>query len=168
MHDIYTIKDITRDILRLDKPVPWNPDLYIWDQQWIHVLHVDGVHVTVRIWWMTLSPGDRISLRPLTRQESVWEKALRYNDGKPDWSLVDFHSLLPMVRVLEYGAKKYTVGEVSGRENWKKPMDKKQILNSMLRHLIQLMEDEELDSESWLQHIGHIMCNAMFYSYHSK
>lgn len=96
------------------------------------------------------------------------DKALRYNDNKPDWSLVHFPSLEPMVRVLEYGAKKYTVGEVSGRENWKKPMDKKQILNSAMRHLIRLMEDEELDSESNLPHVGHLMCNLMFYSYHSK
>ena len=67
-----------------------------------------------------------------------------------------------MVRVLEYGAKKYEP------ENWKKPMDKKQILDSAMRHLVQLMEDEELDSESNLQHVGHIMANMMFYSYHSK
>lgn len=96
------------------------------------------------------------------------EKALRYNDGKPDWSLVDFHSLLPMVRVLEYGAKKYTVWEVSGRENWKKPMDKKQILNSAMRHLIKLMEWIEQDEESWLPEVGHLMCNLMFYAYHSR
>ena len=30
------------------------------------------------------------------------EKALRYNEGKPQWSLIDFDSLEPMVRVLEY------------------------------------------------------------------
>lgn len=94
--------------------------------------------------------------------------ALRYNDWKPQWSLVDFDSLEPMVHVLEYGMKKYTVWEVSGRENWKKPMDKKKILESMMRHLIRLMADEELDSESKLPHIGHLMCNAMFYSYHSS
>lgn len=47
-------------------------------------------------------------------------------------------------------------------------MDKKQILDSMIRHLVRLMEDEELDSESWLQHIGHLMANCMFYSYHSN
>lgn len=67
-----------------------------------------------------------------------------------------------MVEVLEFGAKKYD------QDNWKKPMDKKQILNSMMRHLVSLMEDEELDSESNLKHIGHIMCNALFYSYHSN
>lgn len=92
-----------------------------------------------------------------------WEdKALRYNEGKTRWSLVHFPSLEPMVKVLEYGCKKYEA------ENWKKPMDKKQILNSMMRHLVRLMEDEELDSESNLKHIGHILCNAMFYSYHSS
>lgn len=57
---------------------------------------------------------------------------------------------------------------ISWEKNWMKPMDKKQILDSMIRHLVRLMEDEELDSESWLQHIGHLMANCMFYSYHSN
>lgn len=35
------------------------------------------------------------------------DKALRYNENKPKWSYVHFKSLLPMVRVLEKGAKKY-------------------------------------------------------------
>lgn len=37
------------------------------------------------------------------------EQALRYNSGKRKWSLVDFQSLEPMVEVLEYGAKKYSL-----------------------------------------------------------
>ena len=90
------------------------------------------------------------------------DKALRYNDGKPEWTLVDFDSLESMVRVLEFGAKKYA------RENWKKPMDKKKILDSLMRHLVRLMADEELDSESKLPHIGHILANCMMYSYHSR
>ena len=36
------------------------------------------------------------------------DKALRYNDGKLQWSMVDFDSLEGLVRVLEYGAKKYS------------------------------------------------------------
>ncbi len=89
------------------------------------------------------------------------DKALRYNEGKIRWSLVHFPSLEPMVEVLEYWSKKYA------EENWKKPMPKKQILESMMRHLVRLMEDEELDSESWLPHVWHILANCMFYSYHS-
>lgn len=95
-------------------------------------------------------------------------KALRYNQGKLQWNLVHFPSLEPMVQVLEYGAAKYSTSDESGVGNWKKPMDKQQILNSAMRHLVQLMEDEELDSESKLTHVGHLMCNLMFYSYHAK
>ncbi len=87
--------------------------------------------------------------------------ALRYNQWKLRWSLVDWKSIEPMVQVLEFGAKKYS------EDNWKKPMDKKQILNSAMRHLIAMMNGEENDPESGLPHVGHLMCNAMFYSYHS-
>lgn len=87
------------------------------------------------------------------------EKGLRYNDGKRKWSLVHFKSLEPLVEVLEFGAKKYAP------ENWKKGLDKKEILESMMRHLMSLMDGEALDPESKKHHIGHIMCNAMFYSY---
>ena len=61
--------------------------------------------------------------------------------------------------MLEFGAKKYAP------ENWKKGLDKKEILESMMRHLTALMDGEENDKESGLHHIGHIMCNTMFYRY---
>jgi len=88
------------------------------------------------------------------------EKSLRYNDGKPQWSLVDFKSLVPLVRVMEYGCIKYE------RDNWKKGLDLTQILESMSRHLFALMSGEIVDPESQQEHIGHIMANAMFYKYH--
>ena len=86
--------------------------------------------------------------------------ALRYNTGKPKWSLVHMHSLVPMIRVLEYGALKYAPF------NWQKPMKRDEVLDSMQRHLAALIDGNELDNESGLTHIGHIMANAMFYSYH--
>ena len=87
------------------------------------------------------------------------EKSLRYNEGKPKWSFVHFQSLEPMIRVLEYGTTKYAP------ENWQKGLDKTEILESLQRHVAKLFDGEEIDSESGLHHIGHIMCNAMFYSY---
>ena len=90
------------------------------------------------------------------------DKALRYNDGKPKWSLVNFNSLEPMVRVLEFGAKKYATN------NWKKEMPLHEILNSMQRHLAALIDGEEFDKESSISHMGHIQCNAMFYNYHKN
>jgi hypothetical protein len=86
-------------------------------------------------------------------------QALRYNQGKVEWSLVDYKSLEPMVRVLEYGVKKYA------RNNWKKGMPATQIIESMLRHTYKLLEGELVDPESGVEHVGHIQCNAMFLAY---
>jgi len=88
------------------------------------------------------------------------EKALRYNEGKPKWSLVHFKSLEPLVRVLMYGAKKYAPF------NWQKPMDNREILDSLQRHLAALMDGEIKDTESGELHMGHIMANALFWIYH--
>ena len=90
------------------------------------------------------------------------EKASRFNEGKPKWSLVHFESLIPMIRVLEFGAKKYAP------KNWMKPMDTTEILESMQRHLAALLDGETHDTESGISHMGHIQCNAMFYNYHIK
>lgn len=90
------------------------------------------------------------------------KKALRYNEGKPKWSLVHYESIVPMIRVLEFGALKYAP------DNWKKSMDLKEILNSIQRHLAKLMDGEENDPESGISHMGHIQCNAMFYNYHKN
>jgi hypothetical protein len=87
------------------------------------------------------------------------QKGLRYNSGKRKWSLLHFKSLEPMIEVLEFGAKKYEP------KNWQRGLDKSEVLESLQRHLASLFDGEDLDKESGIHHIGHIMCNAMFYSY---
>jgi len=84
------------------------------------------------------------------------EKAERFNQGKPQYSLIDLQSLEPMARTLEFGAKKYA------RDNWKKGMPISEILNSMMRHIAAIQSGEMIDPESGLPHIGHIQCNALF------
>jgi hypothetical protein len=84
------------------------------------------------------------------------EKGIRENFGKPRWSLVPQSSLIPMVRVLEFGANKYSVG------NWQKGLSIVEICESLKRHLDSFMEGEDLDKESFLSNVGHIQCNAMF------
>ena len=120
-------------------------------------------------------------------------QARRYNAGKQKWSYLHYKSLDPMLRVLDYGATKYSLYEnrngrkinglefkalseveqqeytllESGAHNWKRPgLKPKEILESMQRHLAALMDGEDNDPESGQNHIGHIMCNAMFYEYH--
>lgn len=118
------------------------------------------------------------------------ERGLRYNEGKRQWSLVDFESLEPMVEVLEYGAHKYSVYEdeqgiqykgdeisisyvkeknlkviSSGRDNWKKGFPLTEISESLLRHQFALLKGELIDPQSGLPHIGHLLCNALFFAY---
>lgn len=93
-------------------------------------------------------------------------KGLRYNTGKLRWSLMDYRAMEPMIKVLMYGAEKYTVtlasGEVvPGDNNWKKGIDMDKILDCAQRHLAALMNGELIDEESGLPHIGHLMCNTM-------
>lgn len=113
------------------------------------------------------------------------EKALRYNTGKTQWSLLPWDQLESMIKVLEYGAHKYSVFEddkgnkikginvsvedskklkliSSGRDNWKKGFPKNELWDSNLRHIKAAMSGEDLDPESGLSHIGHIFCNMVF------
>jgi hypothetical protein len=86
-------------------------------------------------------------------------QALRYNNGKLQWSLVDFDSLEGLVKVLEYGATKYS------KNNWKKGMPVTQVSESLMRHLFAFLKGEDVDPESGCRHISHVMCNAMFIEY---
>jgi hypothetical protein len=87
------------------------------------------------------------------------ETGLRFNTGKLRWSLMHYRSMEPMIRVLMFGAEKYD------DHNWQKGLNKTEILECLQRHLAALMGGEAIDKESGQPHIGHILCNAMFYSY---
>lgn len=83
----------------------------------------------------------------------------RFNQGKLQWHLVDFKALEPMVKVLMYGAGKYAP------DQWKNGLSLKETRDSMIRHIVALASGERIDSESGETHIGHLLCNALFYSY---
>lgn len=116
-------------------------------KDWIYTEHLEFIQTALKY--------EEEIILPLTEQE----KGLRYNENKLKWSLVHFKSLEPMVKVLMFGAKKYSP------DNWKKGLDKKEILDSMMRHIAELIDGYETDKESGLPIIGHIQCNAMFYQF---
>lgn len=94
--------------------------------------------------------------------ESLYNNEIigRFNQGKLQWTLMNYEALEPMVQVLMYGAKKYD------RDNWVKACPNRlDLLDSLARHYVKLVAGESVDPESGLPHIGHLMCNAMFYSY---
>ncbi len=90
------------------------------------------------------------------------EQAMRKNEGKPQLSYVldVMPALKDMVAVMEFGANKYE------RNNWQKGFPKDKLLDSLLRHIDAFYSGEDVDPESGLPHVGHIMCNAAFLAYH--
>lgn len=84
------------------------------------------------------------------------KEALRHNQGKPQYSMIDLQCLEQCAYVLEFGAKKYARG------NWKLGMPTSKILDSLLRHIAAVQSGQVLDTESGLPHLGHIQANCLF------
>lgn len=79
----------------------------------------------------------------------------RFNGGKARLDLVPLQGLEDAARVFEYGAQKYAPW------NWAKGMAWSVPIGCMMRHLMAIQRGEEIDPESGLPHIGHLMCNAL-------
>lgn len=86
----------------------------------------------------------------------------RYNDGKPDFSLIPLALLEGEARVWEYGAKKYS------RNNWMRGMQWSVPLACILRHLAKWQAGEDLDQETGESHLDHISCNVRMLSLYAK
>ena len=87
------------------------------------------------------------------------EGGKKENQGKIDWTLVPWGALEDVVKVMEYGAAKYT------RDNWKKvyPVE---YIKAAFRHLIKFQEGERVDHESGLPTLAHAICDLL-YAHHN-
>lgn len=83
------------------------------------------------------------------------ERSLRYNNGKPDYSLLPLSTLTEVVRVLEYGAGKYE------RNNWLKPTNWEVSFGCLMRHMAAWQAGEDDDPESGRSHLAHAACNIL-------
>jgi hypothetical protein len=86
----------------------------------------------------------------------------RYNDGKPDFSLIPLCTLEDEAQVWMYGREKYAAW------NWAKGMDWSVPLASILRHLAAFQRGQDTDPESGLPHLAHAMCNLRMLTLYSR
>lgn len=84
----------------------------------------------------------------------------RYNDNKPDFSMIPLWTLEGEARVWQYGARKYA------QWNWAKGMPWSVPFACVMRHLAAFQRGEELDPESGEHHLDHVMCNVRMLRYY--
>lgn len=77
--------------------------------------------------------------------------------GKLRYDLLPWKALEGVVKVLTFGARKYTPN------GWKTvPNGMERYEAAMLRHLAAIKRGEKYDPESKLRHVDHLLCNAGF------
>jgi len=81
---------------------------------------------------------------------------VKHDQGKLEWSLLPWAAVKEIVKVLMFGAKKYS------RDNWKKADRWSTYYDACLRHLTDWWQRDPCDKESRLSHLAHAGCNICF------
>lgn len=96
-----------------------------------------------------------------SRNYDLTKGGVKFDAGKPEWSLLPLKSCLEgVIHVLMYGAKKYT------RDNWRTGMPWLRVVDAAKRHIFAWEEQEDLDKETSLNHIDHALCELLFLRYY--
>lgn len=86
----------------------------------------------------------------------------RYNDGKPDYSIMPMHLFDEVCQVWTYGEAKYA------RWNWLKGMAWSIPYACACRHLFAYWRGERNDPESGCSHLAHVVCNVMMLLHYER
>lgn len=98
--------------------------------------------------------------------DEINQEAKHFDDNKPELQyILSMRGLYDVARVGTYGAKKY------GQYNYKAGMPWMKLLGSCSRHLVSFILGEDLDYESALPHLAHLIYDALMvmdYAYYHK
>lgn len=81
---------------------------------------------------------------------------IKYDQDKPDMSLISSIALNKLAMVLTAGKHKYAA------HNWRKGIEISRLISAAMRHIAAYNGGEDLDYETGLPHIAQAMCNCMF------
>jgi len=101
-------------------------------------------------------PGCLAALVKYDISYEVVGEFMKFDKAKLRMSLVPASLAQSCARALQYGARKYKVG------NWRKTPDIESYISAMQRHFDAWREGEEIDSESGLNHLDHMAANLAF------
>lgn len=83
-------------------------------------------------------------------------KPAKYDGGKLRYDLLPWESVDEVVKVLNYGAAKYSPN------NWRGGFEWGRVFAAATRHLKAWWLGEDLDPESGLHHLAHCSCDILF------
>lgn len=79
------------------------------------------------------------------------------DSGKLRWRLLPLAPLRTVLRVLEFGARKY------GIDNWQHvPEARDRYYDAAMRHLTAWRDGESSDADTGESHLAHLVCCALF------
>ena len=82
---------------------------------------------------------------------------VKFDNGKPQLSLIPPKFVIQVAEVMSFGAKKYGVG------NWKYLQSpKERYKDALLRHLYAYLDGELNDPETGMPHLAHLATNTAF------
>lgn len=99
--------------------------------------------------------------KPRDDWEFPKEEGIKLDIEKLRYSLLDPECLELMVKVLEYGAKKYPI-----KDNWKSVKPPERYYDALMRHLQAWRMGKRLDEESGLPALAHATVDCMFLLWH--
>lgn len=80
----------------------------------------------------------------------------KLDSEKLPYHLLPGEALEEVVKVLDFGAKKYS------ERNWEKGMNFSRLFGAAMRHLWAWWKGEDRDPETGLSHLAHLTCCALF------
>lgn len=87
---------------------------------------------------------------------------IKHDQGKAPISLIPIEAIIGEAEVFGFGAKKY------GRHNFRKGMAHSRVLDAALRHILAIVNGEELDPESGKPHWAHARCCLAMYAFYQS
>lgn len=98
----------------------------------------------------------------INRLEDLYPgEGTKHDQDKLPYHLLSVCATEEMLKVLQFGANKYT------ENNWRKGFKWTRLLAAASRHLFAYMRGEDRDPETGYLHTAHLMCCAMFLTEHS-
>lgn len=113
-------------------------------------------------WYVPVSELELIENAPAREYSTVTladtfpkSGGVKYDQGKPDLSMIPYEALEEIAKVLMFGASKYD------KNNWKKGINSTRLAGAALRHLGKWCDGIDVDSESNLSHLSHAATNLL-------